>query len=32
MDAVDADMAATRAIGEALIATDKPFVTTGGAR
>jgi nucleoside-diphosphate-sugar epimerase len=30
MDAVDADMAATRAIGEALIATDKPFVTTGG--
>jgi nucleoside-diphosphate-sugar epimerase len=30
MDAVDADMAATRAIGEALIATDRPFVTTGG--
>jgi nucleoside-diphosphate-sugar epimerase len=29
-DAVDADMAATRGIGEALIATDKPFVTTGG--
>ncbi len=30
MDAVAADMAATRAIGEALIGTDKPFVSTGG--
>jgi nucleoside-diphosphate-sugar epimerase len=30
MAAVDADMAATRAIGEALIGTGKPFVTTGG--
>lgn len=30
MTAVDADMAATRAIGEALIGTSKPFVTTGG--
>jgi nucleoside-diphosphate-sugar epimerase len=30
MDAVSADMAATRAMGEALIATGKPFVTTGG--
>jgi nucleoside-diphosphate-sugar epimerase len=30
MDAVDADMAATRALGEALVGTDKPFVTTGG--
>src|SRR5579875_2454873 len=28
--AVDADMAATRAIGETLIGTGKPFVTTGG--
>ncbi len=28
--AVDSDMAATRAIGEALAGTDKPFVTTGG--
>ncbi len=30
MDAVAADMAATRAIGETLIGTDKPFVSTGG--
>ncbi len=30
MAAVDADMAATRAIGETLIGTGKPFVTTGG--
>ena len=30
MDAVAADMAATRAIGEALVGTDKPFVSTGG--
>jgi nucleoside-diphosphate-sugar epimerase len=30
MGAVDADMAATRAIGETLIGTDKPFVSTGG--
>jgi nucleoside-diphosphate-sugar epimerase len=30
MGAVDADMAATRAIGETLIGTGKPFVTTGG--
>jgi nucleoside-diphosphate-sugar epimerase len=30
IDAVDADMAATQAIGGALDATDKPFVTTGG--
>jgi len=30
MSAVDADLAATRAIGETLIGTDKPFVTTGG--
>lgn len=28
--AVDADMAATRAMGEALTGTGKPFVTTGG--
>ena len=28
--AVDSDMAAHQAIGEALIATDKPFVSTGG--
>ena len=28
--AVSDDMAATRAIGETLVATDKPFVTTGG--
>src|SRR5450755_391711 len=30
MGAVDSDMAATRAIGETLTGTDKPFVTTGG--
>jgi nucleoside-diphosphate-sugar epimerase len=30
MSAVDSDLAATRAIGETLIGTDKPFVTTGG--
>jgi nucleoside-diphosphate-sugar epimerase len=30
MGAVDADLAATQAIGAALIGTDKPFVTTGG--
>jgi nucleoside-diphosphate-sugar epimerase len=30
MGAVAADMAATRALGEALIGSDKPFVTTGG--
>jgi nucleoside-diphosphate-sugar epimerase len=30
MGAVDADMKATRAIGEALVDTKKPFVTTGG--
>ncbi len=30
MSAVDSDMAAHRAIGEGLIGTDKPFVTTGG--
>jgi nucleoside-diphosphate-sugar epimerase len=30
MGAVSADMAATQAIGEAMIGTDKPFVTTGG--
>jgi len=30
MGAVDSDLAATRAIGETLIDTDKPFVTTGG--
>ncbi|HEY2439716.1 MAG TPA: SDR family oxidoreductase [Solirubrobacteraceae bacterium] len=30
MSAVSADMAATQAIGETLIGTDKPFVTTGG--
>jgi nucleoside-diphosphate-sugar epimerase len=28
--AVDADLAATQAIGEALTGSDKPFVTTGG--
>ena len=28
--AVDSDMAAHRAIGEALVGTDKPFVSTGG--
>ena len=30
MGAVDSDMTATRAIGETLIGTDKPFVSTGG--
>jgi len=30
MDAVDSDLAATQAIGDALIGTDKPFITTGG--
>jgi nucleoside-diphosphate-sugar epimerase len=30
LDAVSADMAATRAMGEALVGTDKPFVSTGG--
>jgi nucleoside-diphosphate-sugar epimerase len=30
MGAVDDDLAATRAIGEALVGSDKPFVTTGG--
>jgi len=30
MGAVAADMAATRALGEALIGSDKPFVSTGG--
>lgn len=30
MGAVGADMAATQALGESLIGTDKPFVTTGG--
>lgn len=30
LSAVDADVAATRAMGEALIATGKPFVTTSG--
>ena len=30
MGAVDADLAAIRAIGETLIGTGKPFVTTGG--
>ena len=30
MAAVDSDMAATRALGEALVGTDKPFVTTSG--
>src|ERR1700722_18664741 len=30
MGAVDSDMAATRALGESLVGTDKPFVTTGG--
>jgi nucleoside-diphosphate-sugar epimerase len=28
--AVDSDMAATQALGEALVGTDKPLVTTGG--
>src|SRR4051812_32686317 len=30
MRAVDSDLAATQAMGEALIGTGKPFVTTGG--
>jgi nucleoside-diphosphate-sugar epimerase len=30
MGAIDSDMAAHRAIGEALVGTDKPFVSTGG--
>src|SRR5947209_1317100 len=30
MGAIDSDLAAIRAIGETLIGTDKPFVTTGG--
>jgi nucleoside-diphosphate-sugar epimerase len=30
MGAVDSDMAAHKAIGEALVGTDKPFVSTGG--
>ena len=30
MDAVSADMAATQAIGETLVGSDKPFVSTGG--
>ena len=30
LGAVDSDLAATRALGDALIGTDKPFVTTGG--
>jgi nucleoside-diphosphate-sugar epimerase len=30
MSAVDADLAAHKAIGETLIGTDRPFVTTGG--
>jgi len=30
LTAVEADLAATRALGEALIGTDKPFITTGG--
>jgi nucleoside-diphosphate-sugar epimerase len=30
MGAVDCDMAAHQAIGEALVGTDKPFVSTGG--
>ena len=30
LGAVDSDMAATRAMGESLIGTGKPFVTTGG--
>jgi nucleoside-diphosphate-sugar epimerase len=30
MGAVDSDLAVIRAIGETLIGTDKPFVTTGG--
>jgi nucleoside-diphosphate-sugar epimerase len=30
MGAVDSDLAAIKALGQALIGTDKPFVTTGG--
>jgi nucleoside-diphosphate-sugar epimerase len=30
MGAIDADLEATQAIGESLIGTDKPFITTGG--
>ena len=30
MSAVDSDLAAIQAIGETLVGTDKPFVTTGG--
>ncbi|MCU4182748.1 SDR family oxidoreductase [Acidiferrimicrobium sp. IK] len=30
MSAVDSDLAATRALGDALVGTDKPFVTTSG--
>ena len=30
MGAVDSDLAATQALGDALIGSDKPFVTTGG--
>jgi nucleoside-diphosphate-sugar epimerase len=30
MGAVDSDLAAIRAMGETLVGTDKPFVTTGG--
>ena len=30
LTAVEADLAATRALGEALVGTDKPFLTTGG--
>ncbi len=30
MDAISSDLAATEAIGEALIGSDKPYVTTGG--
>jgi nucleoside-diphosphate-sugar epimerase len=30
MGAIESDLAATRALGEALVGTDKPLVTTGG--
>ena len=30
MGAIESDMAATQALGEALVGTEKPFVTTGG--
>ena len=30
MGAIDSDMAAHQAIGEALVGSDKPFVSTGG--